>query len=85
MSTLERAIEIAASAHAGQVDKAGAPHILHPLRIMLAVQSPFERMAAILYDVCKFGDTVRFVCTRHASESVTYLDYSIPSPARKSQ
>lgn len=34
MSTLERAIEIAAKAHAGQVDKAGEVYILHPLRVM---------------------------------------------------
>ena len=31
MSTLERAIEVAAAAHAGQHDKAGAPYILHRL------------------------------------------------------
>lgn len=51
MSTLERAIEIAARAHAGQIDKAGQPYILHPLRLMLAVKRPFERMAAVLHDV----------------------------------
>jgi (p)ppGpp synthase/HD superfamily hydrolase len=51
MATLERAIEIAARAHAGQVDKAGAPYILHPLRVMLAVRSPEARMAAVLHDV----------------------------------
>jgi guanosine-3',5'-bis(diphosphate) 3'-pyrophosphohydrolase len=51
MSTLERAIEIAAQAHAGQVDKAGQPYILHPLRLMLAVQTTHERMAAVLHDV----------------------------------
>jgi guanosine-3',5'-bis(diphosphate) 3'-pyrophosphohydrolase len=51
MSTLERAIEIAAKAHAGQVDKAGQPYILHPLRLMLAVRTPHERMAAVLHDV----------------------------------
>jgi (p)ppGpp synthase/HD superfamily hydrolase len=51
MSTLERAIELAARAHAGQVDKAGQPYILHPLRLMLAVRSPHERMAAVLHDV----------------------------------
>ena len=37
MSTLEKAIELAARAHAGQLDKAGLPYILHPLRVMLAV------------------------------------------------
>lgn len=51
MGTLERAIEIAAGAHAGQVDKAGEPYILHPLRVMLRVTSPEERMAAVLHDV----------------------------------
>lgn len=51
MSTLERAIAIAATAHVGQVDKAGQPYILHPLRVMLRLDSPHERMAAVLHDV----------------------------------
>ena len=51
MSTLERAIEIAATAHAGQQDKAGAPYILHPLRVMLAQKEPAQRIAAVLHDV----------------------------------
>ena len=51
MSTLERAIEIAASAHAGTVDKAGQPYVLHPLRIMLRMPSATTRIAAVLHDV----------------------------------
>lgn len=51
MSTIERAIEIAARAHAGQTDKGGAPYIFHPLRLMLAVSGEHERMAAVLHDV----------------------------------
>lgn len=51
MSTLERAIAIAAEAHAGQVDKAGAPYILHVLRVMLRVETAEERIAAVLHDV----------------------------------
>jgi len=51
MSTLERAIEVAAAAHAGQQDKAGEPYILHPLRVMLRVASPEERIVAVLHDV----------------------------------
>jgi (p)ppGpp synthase/HD superfamily hydrolase len=51
MSTLERAIAIAAEAHAGQVDKAGAPYVLHPLRMMLKLSSNAERVVAVLHDV----------------------------------
>jgi hypothetical protein len=46
MSTLERAIAIAAEAHAGQRDKGGAPYFLHPLRIMLTVSSACPRFCA---------------------------------------
>ena len=51
MSSLERAIAIAAQAHAGQIDKAGEPYILHPLRLMLAMQTDHERIVAVLHDV----------------------------------
>lgn len=51
MATLERAIAIAAMAHEGQVDKAGMPYVLHPLRMMLSVDTPEGRMAAVLHDV----------------------------------
>ena len=51
MATLERAVEIAARAHAGVTDKAGAPYLLHPLRLMLAVETPEQQIAAVLHDV----------------------------------
>jgi len=51
MSTLERAIALAAKAHEGQVDKAGAPYVLHPLRVMLRVSTAEERITAVLHDV----------------------------------
>lgn len=56
MSTLERAIEIAAAAHAGQRDKADCHYILHPLRVMLSVTSVEERIAAVLHDVVEDTD-----------------------------
>lgn len=56
MSTLERAIVIAAEAHAGQVDKAGAPYILHPLRLMLQMEKPEDRIVAVLHDVVEDTD-----------------------------
>jgi (p)ppGpp synthase/HD superfamily hydrolase len=51
MSTIERAIELAAREHAGDTDKAGNPYIFHPLRVMFAVSAPFEKMAAVLHDL----------------------------------
>lgn len=51
MSTLERAIAIAAEAHAGHIDKAGEPYILHPLRVMLALERHEDRIAGVLHDV----------------------------------
>src|SRR5688500_7041712 len=51
MSTLERAIEIAAIAHRGQTDKSGAPYILHPLRIMMRMTSEEAKIVAVLHDV----------------------------------
>lgn len=64
MSTIEKAIEIAARAHAGQRDKAGAPYIFHPLRLMLAVRDDDARIAAVLHDVVEdtpldFADLLR--------------------------
>ncbi len=49
--TLERAIEIAARVHAVQVDKGGAPYILHPLRVMLRVAPGAQQIVAVLHDV----------------------------------
>ncbi len=51
MSTLERAIALAATVHSGQRDKAGAPYILHPLRMMLKMKTVETQMAAMLHDV----------------------------------
>lgn len=53
---LERAIAIGCAAHAGQRDKAGAPYILHPLRVMLAQNCDEARMAAVLHDVVEDGE-----------------------------
>ena len=50
MSTIEKAIEIATHAHAGFKEKAGAPYIFHPLRLMLAVNTPVEQIVAVLHD-----------------------------------
>jgi len=51
MSDLQRAIEIAVTAHRGQKRKNGMPYVLHPLRLMMAVESVDEKIAAVLHDV----------------------------------
>jgi (p)ppGpp synthase/HD superfamily hydrolase len=51
VADLEEAIRIALEAHRGQKDRAGAPYVLHPLRVMLRVRTDAERMAAVLHDV----------------------------------
>jgi len=48
---LEKAIKIAVEAHMGQVDKGGNPYILHPLRVMLSLNSEEERIVGVLHDV----------------------------------
>ena len=51
MPSLEDAIALAVQAHRGQTDKAGAPYILHPMRVMFRVDTDHERMTAVLHDV----------------------------------
>ncbi len=51
MTLLEKSLEIALTAHQGQKDKAGAPYILHPLRVMLSMETELEMVAAVLHDV----------------------------------
>lgn len=53
---LNKAIEIANRAHTGQVDKAGSPYILHPLRVMLSRENDLERICAVLHDVIEDSD-----------------------------
>ena len=51
---IDKAIEVAAKAHLGQLDKAGKPYILHPLRVMMSVEGPSldsARIVAVLHDV----------------------------------
>ena len=55
---LNKAIRIAAEAHAGQLDKANEPYILHPLRVMLCpeLSGETERICAVLHDLIEDTD-----------------------------
>ncbi|MBJ9984324.1 guanosine-3',5'-bis(diphosphate) 3'-pyrophosphohydrolase [Acinetobacter sp. S40] len=57
MSTLEKAIALATKKHAGQLDKAGQPYILHPLRLMLNVEGMDQKMVAVMHDLLEDTDT----------------------------
>ncbi|TWT29535.1 HD domain-containing protein [Blastopirellula retiformator] len=51
MATREKAVEIAATAHAGVKDKQGQPYLLHPLRVMQGVEGETAQIVAALHDV----------------------------------
>src|SRR4051812_38119694 len=51
MPSLEDAIALALDAHKGQREKAGSPYILHPMRVMLRLESDLERIVGVLHDV----------------------------------
>lgn len=87
-SKLAQAIFKATWAHDGQVDKAGEPYILHCLRVMLAMKTETERIAAVLHDILEdteetpndiisaFGvDIYAIVETLTRREGEEYFDY----------
>ena len=91
MATIETALQIAAAAHAGQVDKQGLPYILHPLRVMDAVDGLEAKVVAVLHDVVEdtavtmedleragFSAAILAAvrCVTHA-EGETYADYVV--------
>lgn len=68
---LDKAIVIATNAHQGQIDKAGQPYILHPLRVMFSRTSETERICAVLHDVIEDTDiTLDYLRNEGFSEDV---------------
>lgn len=45
------ALNIAHAAHRGQVDKAGAPYVQHPIRVAKSVRGWDKKIVALLHDV----------------------------------
>lgn len=76
---LNRAIEIAAKLHSGQVDKGGNPYILHPLRVMLNFcesESEATKICAVLHDIIEdtYITLADLRAEGFAEEIVTALD-----------
>lgn len=89
MADLERALQIAVKAHAGQKDKNGLSYIFHPIRVMTRCATSDAKMAALLHDVVEdcdvtFEDLEREGFSEHIitvlrllthEEDVSYEDY----------
>lgn len=73
MSTVERALAIAREAHHGQVDKAGAPYLGHPVRVAQACVSADAKMVALLHDVVEDCDGWSFERLRAEGFSETVI------------
>jgi (p)ppGpp synthase/HD superfamily hydrolase len=69
MPTLEDAILMAVEAHRGQKDKAGAAYILHPLRVMLYMETETEMMVAVLHDVIEDTKETKKVTIEYLKEA----------------
>ena len=58
MPTLQRAIELAVAAHAGQEDLPGEPYVTHEIRVMLSLADSGEhelRIVGVLHDAVERG------------------------------
>jgi (p)ppGpp synthase/HD superfamily hydrolase len=62
---LSRAIVFAANYHAGQKDKGGEPYILHPLRVMMEMETEDEKVVAVLHDVLEDTDATEEEIEEH--------------------
>ena len=56
VNLLNLAIAIAEKAHAGQIDKAGKPYILHPLTVMAQMDDVESKIVAVLHDAIEDSD-----------------------------
>jgi (p)ppGpp synthase/HD superfamily hydrolase len=77
VANLENAIRLAVRAHQDQVDKAGEPYILHPLRVMLSLNSDSERIVGVLHDVIEDSTYTLIDLQKmgYSSEILNALDY----------
>lgn len=70
MDYFVKAFEIACDAHRGQLDKAGMPYILHPIRLSEKFETPILKCVAILHDVIEDTDVTEY----------DLIDKGIPTP-----
>lgn len=57
---LTKALDIAISAHKGQVDKAGRDYIFHPITVALECETTEEKIVALLHDTVEDCEQIDF-------------------------
>jgi (p)ppGpp synthase/HD superfamily hydrolase len=85
MNYLEKAIGIALQAHAGTIDKSGAPYILHPLRLMMSFKDQETMISAVLHDVVEdssvtFEDLAEAGFSHHVLATQRLLTHTKDTP-----
>lgn len=65
---LDKAILIATKAHQNQVDKAGKPYILHPIRVMMKMENETEQIVAVFYTM--YWKTALIMMKNHLDKMV---------------
>lgn len=85
LSQIDIAVQIAGTAHAGQLDKDGNPVILHPLTVGMAGNTELEMVVGFLHDVVEdtdfsFEDLLEMGISVQAIETLKLLTHSKDTP-----
>jgi (p)ppGpp synthase/HD superfamily hydrolase len=81
MTLLEQALALALEIHAGQTDKGGRPYILHPLTLMMQMDTDDERITAVLHDTIEDSDMTinqlqqKLNLPNHIAEAIDLLSH----------
>lgn len=80
MYMLNVAIKLAAEHHEGQKDKTGENYILHPLRVMMLLETDTEKIVGVLHDILE--DTFATVDTLFEAEFSNEVIEAVKSVTR---
>ncbi|EQB88452.1 (p)ppGpp synthase/HD superfamily hydrolase [Clostridium punense] len=80
---LEVAIKIAVEAHSGQLDKAGQPYVLHPLRVMFSLSDEKDRIVGVLHDIIEDSNITYDYLIANGFEGETEILEALESVTKK--
>jgi len=84
-NVLEAAIKIAVEAHSGQLDKAGQPYVLHPLKVMLSLNNEKDRVVGVLHDVIEDTNITYEYLKANGFEGETEILEALESVTKKEE